>query len=170
MTVSSWGDVAPGTPAHFHCLGSIEHASDPKHWTDASTTSPSLVAWSPAEVISWMRDQLEHHSAEVNASDAWDGERLAAALDSYTPTPAPLSEWTALPDLWERVANCTSHGRWAMETWKLSSGRRLVLQVLGVADRGQPGGEDRGRPYEVCRQHDRPAEAPYCAPADLAAV
>ncbi|APU20973.1 hypothetical protein [Actinoalloteichus sp. GBA129-24] len=170
MTVSSWGDVTPGVPAHHHCLATLEYASDPARWADASTEKPTLVAWSPSEVITWVREQIAEHVDEAVRSEGGEGTSMAELLDLYSADPAPLGSWEALPNLWERLGNSTSRGGWAMETWKLSSGRRLVLQVLSYADRGQPPGETRGRLYEVCRSHNRPAEVPYRAPAELAAV
>ncbi|ASO19518.1 hypothetical protein FHR81_000804 [Actinoalloteichus hoggarensis] len=121
MTVSSWGDVEPGVPAHHHCLATMETAADPKHWTDASAAEPTLVAWSAGEVVEWVRLQLDSHAAEAKP-EFGDGARMTHALAAYDPTPAPLSTWpsTHLPNLWERLSSTTSRGRWAMETWKLS--------------------------------------------------
>lgn len=141
MTVRSWGDVPPGMPVHHHCLVTIEQHHDPKLWTDASTTRPSLVAWTSDEVVEWVHSTLKQHLPEATGENR---QWIEDALDHSAPR-------------WERLANSAQCGRWMMDTFQLSTGRKLVFQILGYADAGSPAYGN----HEVCTQHPRPSARPY---------
>lgn len=141
MTVRSWGDVPPGMPVHHHCLATIELHHDPKYWTDASSTRPGHVAWTSGEVVEWVHSTLKQHLPEATGEHR---QWIEEALDHEAPR-------------WARLANSARTGRWMMDTFQLSTGRKLVFQVLGYADAGAPARGD----YQVCSQHRRPADHAY---------
>lgn len=141
-------------PAHHHCVLSIEGAHHPKHWVDAAQATPHLVAWQPEDAVSWVHDQLVKHRDQ--ADDSRDRGAIDEALACYSAPPVPGE----LPRLWARLRGSLSQGRWTIETYQLESRRKLVLQILGYADQGQPP-QFQGKEYAVCNQHRRPEEFPY---------
>lgn len=150
----SWGDVPPGMPVHHHCVLSIEGAHHPKHWVDAANATPHFVAWQPQDAVSWVREQLIKHRDQANESRdrGWIDETLAC----YQVPPVPGE----LPRLWGRLRGSLSRGGWTIETYQLESRQKLVFQILGYADQGQPS-QSPGREYTICSQHRRPEESPY---------
>lgn len=152
MTVSSWKDVPAGTPCHHHCVVSVEYASDPSRWVDASTAAPDPLVWQYPDAITWVREQLEQHRelAEPHNQVVID-DRLSrftepdtTAVDHYA-----SREYGYIPTTWAWLTQTLQHGGWVMLTFQLSPGRKLVMQLLGFAD-------DRCR-----NQHARPADKPY---------
>ena len=169
MTVRSWGDVPPGMPAHHHCVVSIEGAHHPKHWTDASTAPADLVAWQYPDAVAWVYGQLvEHRDQATDDADRKPSNRdvIDEALDAYLEAQVgpdvdhyryrPPGSAYYCPNLWEWLPQVLQMGRWTMDTFQLAPGRKLVLQILGYADRGQPEGS-----YEVCQHCRRPDDKPH---------
>lgn len=167
MTFRSWGDVPAGMPVHHHCVVSIERSHDPKRWVDASTEAPDLVSWQYPDAVAWVYDQLVKHRDEATAGALQESvdERLDGYLPAETGTGADHYRYrngvgAYCPTIWERLPQTFQSGRWAIEAFQLGIGRKLVLQILGYADRGQPAGVN-GKTYAVCDRHQRPAELPY---------
>jgi hypothetical protein len=148
---------------------SIESSHDDKRWVDASTATPDLVAWQYPEAVEWVHQQFLAHRDSAAGEYR---ERIDEQLDAYLPALVgpDVQHWRDYtgsgdycPHLWERLPAALQGGGWAMEPYQLSPGRKLVMQILGFADRGQPAGlGPTGRPpYEVCDRHERPSNKPY---------
>jgi len=153
-------------PMHHHCVVSIEGAHDPKHWVDASTTAADLVAWQCPDAVAWVYDQLlEHRDQAVNDAKHKHQEAIDDLIDAYLPAQVGPDvdhyryrngAGSYCPSMWERLPQVLQMGRWVIDTFQLAPGRKLVLQILGYADRGQPEGA-----YQVCRHCQRPDDKPY---------
>jgi hypothetical protein len=166
--MTSWPDVPPGMPVHHHCVVSVEHSHHPKHWVDASTAAADLVAWQYPDAVQWVHDKLVNHYDEATPDrdggriddllDAYVEAQVGDGVDHYRYRPAG-TDWYC-PTLWERLPQVLQMGRWVLETFQLAPGRKLVLQILGYADTGQPEGVN-GKAYAVCQHCQRPNDKPY---------